>query len=194
VIDPLMEKDDATPLSPDERKGLIPTYISLRRELNEAEQTGILIADQWAFERKREVLDEGFLRDLHRRMFGNVWRWAGALRTTERNLGVASWKIVSELRILLDDGRFWIEHHTYAPDEIAVRFHHRLVWIHPFPNGNGRLSRLAADLLAVQLGRARFTWGSANLAAVGSARQRYIASLQAADAHDLGPLLAFVRS
>jgi Fic-DOC domain mobile mystery protein B len=194
VIDPLMEKDDATPLSPDERNGLIPTYISLRRELNEAEQAGILIADQWAFERKRDVLSEGFLRDLHRRMFGEVWKWAGAFRTTERNLGVEPWKIVSDLRLVLDDVRFWIEHQTYAPDEIAVRFHHRLVWIHPFPNGNGRLSRLAADLLAVQLGRERFTWGSANLTAAGSARQRYIDALHAADAHNLAPLLAFVRS
>jgi Fic-DOC domain mobile mystery protein B len=194
MIDPLTEHDDATPLSPDERNGLLPTYISLRRELNEAEHANILIADQWAFKRRRNVLEEGFLRDLHRRMFRDVWKWAGTFRTTPRNLGVEPWKILSDLHLLLDDVRFWVEHGTYPPDEIAVRFHHRIVLIHPFPNGNGRLSRLAADLLAAQLGRERFSWGRENLTAAGGARQRYIDALHAADAHNLVPLLAFVRS
>ena len=193
MIDPLMD-DDATPLTPEERSGLIPSYIALRRELNEAEQSGILTADQWAFSRKREVLDEAFLQDLHRRMFGEVWKWAGSFRTTPRNIGVEAWSIAPDLRILLEDVRFWIQHQTYGPDQIAVRFHHRLVFIHPFPNGNGRLSRLAADLLAVQLGRERFTWGRENLTDAGDTRRRYIAALRAADDHDLTVLLAFVRS
>ena len=192
--DRLIEYDDAsTPLTSDERQGLIPSYITLRRELNEAEQTGILVAQRWAFARKRAVLDEKFLRDLHRRMFGKVWKWAGKFRDSPRNMGVDHWMIPVELRSLLDDARYWVEHATYAPDETATRFHHRLVWIHPFPNGNGRHARLAADLLAMQLGRQPFTWGRANLAAAGDVRRRYIDALRAADRHQLESLLLFVR-
>ena len=130
--------DDATPPAPEERNGLIPTHVTLRRELNELEQQNILEADQWAFGRKRNVFDEVFLRGLHCRMFGHVWRWAGEYRTTEKNLGVARWLIETEMRKTADDARYWAEHNSYAPDELAVRFHHRLVIIHPFPNGNGR--------------------------------------------------------
>jgi len=185
---------DATPITREERGGLIPTHVTLRHELNELEQQNILEAEQWAFGRKRNVLDETFLRGLHRRMFNHVWRWAGNFRVTERNLGVESYRIQPELRQALDDARYWIEHDIYAPDELAVRVHHRLVFIHPFPNGNGRWSRMAADLLIVDLGGPRFTWGSANLQAPGDLRRTYIAALQAADNHDLGPLIAFARA
>lgn len=196
MSDPLFDRDDkaATPLEPDERSQLIPTYVTTRAQLNEAEQIGITNADQWAFARKRDVLSESFLLNLHKRMFGTVWKWAGDLRTTERNIGVPAFKIGVELRALLDDVRYWIEHATYPPDEIAVRFHHKLVWIHPFPNGNGRHARMAADLLAVALGRPRFTWGSANLVEPAATRAQYVAALRAADRHDLAPLIAFARS
>jgi Fic-DOC domain mobile mystery protein B len=113
---------------------------------------------------------------------------------SERNLGMAFHEIPVALRQLLDDTRAWIEYRTYPPDEIAVRFHHRLVLIHSFPNGNGRHARLMADLLVMRLGAERFSWGSANLQGAGEVRQRYIAALQAADDHDIGPLLAFARS
>jgi Fic-DOC domain mobile mystery protein B len=186
--------DNATPLTPEERNALIPTHVALRSELNELEQQNIAEADLWAFARKRRVLDEAFLRGLHRRMFYRVWRWAGDYRTTERNLGIANYHIQPELRKLIDDGRYWIEHAAYASDELAVRFHHRLVFVHPFPNGNGRWSRLAADLMIVQLGGPRFTWGRANLQAAGVVRRAYIDALHAADKHDLSPLISFARS
>lgn len=193
--DPLEEQDDAsTPLTEEEREDLIPSYIALRPELNEAEQANILEAEEWAFARKRDVLDERFLTGLHKRMFGRVWRWAGKFRKTERNIGIDAYRITVELRQLLDDCRYWIEHSTYAPDEIAARFHHRLVWIHPFPNGNGRHARIATDLLLVSMGRPRFTWGRVNLVDPGETRQRYVDALRAADHHDIGPLLEFVRS
>ncbi|MBP6113106.1 MAG: mobile mystery protein B [Sphingobium sp.] len=196
MTDTLFADDDdaATPLTPEEREGLIPTYITLRRELNEAEQIGIADADRWAFSRKRDVLDEAFLRSLHKRMFGKVWRWAGQYRTTARNIGVDAYRIGVELHQLLGDVRYWIENATYSPDEILARFHHRLVFIHPFPNGNGRHARLAADLLAVQLGQPRFTWGRVNLTVPQETRRAYVAALRAADAHDIAPLLAFARS
>lgn len=197
MSDPLFDADDDanTPITPEEREGLIPTYITTRRELNEAEQININDGDRWAFSRKgRDVLDEGFLRRLHKEMLGKVWRWAGRYRTTDRNIGADRWQIEPELRALLNDVRYWIEHGTYSPDEITVRFHHRLVSIHPFPNGNGRHARLAADLLALQLGIPRFTWGSANLVEEAETRRRYVAALRAADVHEIEPLLAFARS
>ena len=196
MSDPLFDAEDdaATPLTPDERAQLIPTYITTRAQLNEAEQANIADADLWAFRRKRDVLDEAFLLNLHKRMLNGVWKWAGSFRQTERNIGIQAYRIGVELRQLLDDVRYWVEHQTFSPDEIAVRFHHRLVFIHPFPDGNGRHARLAADLLAVQLGQKRFSWGSANLVTADETRATYVAALKAADAHDIGPLLAFGRS
>lgn len=195
MSDLLLEEDDAsTPLTAEEREGLIPSYVTLRRELNEAEQANILEAEQWAFSRKRNVLDERFLTDLHKRMFGRVWRWAGKFRHTERNVGVDPYRIAIDLRKLLDDSRYWIEHNTYPLDEISARFHHRLVYIHPFPNGNGRHARLATDLLLVALGQSRFSWGQTSLVNPGETRHAYVVALRAADGRDIRPLLEFVRS
>ncbi len=196
MSDPLIDADDAaTPLTPDERAALIPTYINLRRELNEVEQIGIADAERWASSRKRNALDEDFLCQLHRRMFGDVWKWAGTYsQEVNRRIGSDRWQIGPDLRVLLDDVRYWIEHQTFSLDEIAVRFHHRLVLIHPFPNGNGRHSRLAADLLIVQLGGQRFTWGSGNLAAPADLRRRYVDALHAADGQVIEPVVEFARS
>ncbi|MGB5611856.1 MAG: mobile mystery protein B [Sedimenticolaceae bacterium] len=192
---PLDEQDDAsTPLDEDERDGLIPSYITLRGELNEAEQANIVEAEDWAFGRKRDVLNERFLDNLHKRMFGHVWRWAGTHRKSNKNIGIDAYRIPEETRLLIDNCRYWVENATYPPDEIATRFHHKLVWIHPYPNGNGRHARLATDLLLKSMNRPRFTWGSQSLTDAGVTRRRYVDALRAADAHDIGPLLAFVRS
>ena len=192
---PLVLQDDGgTELTEEEREGLIPSYITLRSELNEAEQANILEAEEWAFARKRDLLEERFLNNLHRRMYGNVWQWAGRYRPSGKNIGIDAYRIPTELRRLLDDCRYWIENGTYKPDEIAVRFHHRIVSIHCYPNGNGRHARLAADLLLRSMGHERFSWGGKNLVDVGETRGRYIAALQAADEHNIGPLLEFVRS
>ncbi len=194
-LTPFAADEASTPLTPDEFAGLKPTHVALRRELNELEAANILDAELWAFGRRHKNLLSGkFLLGLHKRMFGTVWTWAGTYRTTTRNLGVEPWRIQTEVQSLLDDARFWPEHRTYEPDECAIRFHHRLVAIHPFVNGNGRHSRMMADLIARELGVDRFSWGSANIASAGSVRRRYIQSLQAADNHDYGPLLAFARS
>ena len=187
--------DTATPLSAEERQGLKLTYISTRGDLNLAEQANIQDADDWAFARRRDVLDEGFLRRLHKRMLGQVWTWAGRYsREVNRRIGVDFFMIEQELRMLLDNVRFWIEHETFQPDEITLRFHNRLVLIHPFPNGNGRHARLATDLLAVSLGRERFTWGNANLVERVEARTIYHAALHAADGDNFTALIAFARS
>ncbi len=189
------DPEDATPLTPEERRGLIPSYISTRAELNREEQNNILEAEIWAHSRHRKILSIDALKKLHRRMFGNVWEWAGTFsQVHDRNIGVQPYMIESELHRLLDDVRYCIDHETYTPDEIAVRFHHKLVWIHPFPNGNGRFSRLAADMLVTSLGRERFSWGMGDLRSGNDIRRSYIDALRQADNHDMEALIAFVRS
>ena len=198
MTDLFQEPEDATPLEPQEREGLLQSWITHRKDLNEAEQENILEGAAWARGRRRLPLDRllsvDFMQTLHKRMFGDVWQWAGTFRTTERNIGIQAYRIATELAALLSDVRFWIEHETYPRDEIAIRFHHRLVAIHPFPNGNGRHARLAADLLVERLGGEPFSVGGGSLADVGELRARYVAALRAADDHDIGPLLEFARS
>lgn len=196
MADPLFDGDDEanTPLEAEEREALIPTHITLRAELNEVEQIGIADADRWASSRRRDVLDATFLNVLHKRMFGNVWKWAGAYRKTSRNIGIEAYRIAVEVHALVDDVKYWVENETYPADEISIRFHHRLVSIHPFPNGNGRHARFAADLLATQLGRPRFSWGSENLTEPAESRSQYVKALQAADDNRIEDLLAFARS
>ena len=184
----------ATPLTAEEREGLIPSHVTLHRELNELEQQNILEADTWVFARRHNPLRRAFLRSLHHRMFGKVWRWAGVYRSSNKNIGVDRKQIQIRLDEALDNVRYWIEHKTFPPDEIAVRFHHALVFIHPFPNGNGRWSRLMADILAIRLGQPRFSWGRSSLRAADKTRQAYIEALKAADNHDFTALIAFARS
>ena len=189
--------DGATPLTPEESEGLRLTHITTRGELNRWEQDNIADGEAWAFERrKRDILSEGFVRRLHKRMFGNVWRWAGEFRKSEKNIGEVNWRdIPVRLRELLEDVNEWIASGTYSADEIATRFHHRLVFIHPFPNGNGRHARTITDLLLVQvLHRPRFSWGGGDIVDPGDCRRLYIKALRAADGHEYGPLLEFVRS
>ncbi len=196
-MSPFTEGEGNTPLSADERADLLPNLAN-QEELNEWERQNILEAYAWALApnnlRRRDPLVESYLRDLHRRMFDQTWRWAGVYRTTEKNIGVPPAEIRERLAALLADARYWLEHETYPPDELAVRFHHRLVFIHPFANGNGRHARLMADVLAQRQARPVFAWGGGDLVRAGDFRQRYIEALRAADAHDIRPLLAFARS
>jgi Fic-DOC domain mobile mystery protein B len=184
----------ATPLDADELASLIPGHITTQGELNEWEQLNIAQGENWARKQRKEILNEGFVRQLHKQMFGETWKWAGEFRKSDKNIGVDWLTIGVELKKLLDDAHYQVEHATYPHDEIAVRFHHRLVAIHPFPNGNGRHARLMADLLVERLGQPRFTWGSRSLVDASEIRQRYIAALQAADARDIAPLLTIARS
>lgn len=192
------EPDDATPLAPSERDGLRQSWITHRRDLNEAEQENIVKGAAWARRlrnrRPADLLTVDFASSLHRRMFDEVWDWAGEYRRTERNIGIAAYRIPGEMPMLFDDVRYWVEQETYPADEIAIRLHHRLVAIHPFPNGNGRHARLMADLLIERLGEELFSWGGANLTDMGELRAAYVAALRAADAHEIGPLLAFARA
>lgn len=191
------DADGQTPLNPDEADQLLRAAITTRGELDIVEQENIAQATQWAFGRTRRpqaILDEPFLRRLHRRMFGEVWRWAGSYRLTPRNIGVTAWMIPQEMGRLLGDARYWVEHGTYPPDELCSRFHHRLVVVHAFPNGNGRHSRLATDILAVSLGSQPLTWGRGLDLDAGALRRRYIEALRSADGGDVNDLVVFARS
>lgn len=190
--------DDATPLEAEEREQLRQSWITNRGDLNIAEHENIIDGAAWAggLRRRRpaDMLSADFALRLHQRMFGDVWKWAGTYRTTARNIGIDAYRIGVEVAQLMDDVRYWLAHNTYPPDEIAVRLHHRLTAIHPFPNGNGRHARLMADLLVERLGGTPFSWGGGSLVETGELRGRYVEALRAADDHDMGPLLAFARS
>lgn len=184
--------DGATPLDPDESAGLIPGWVTTRSDLNLVEQANIEKGLRWARRHRvgGDVLAESMVFDLHRRMFNEVWRWAGQPRQSERNIGVAPHEIRPRLRQLHDDLRAWVEFDTYPPRERAARYHHRLVQIHVFANGNGRHARAMADWLLRQWGEAPFSWGSA--LPIDEARDQYLAALRAADGHDYGLLLGFL--
>jgi Fic-DOC domain mobile mystery protein B len=191
------EEDGETPLDPDEVEELIPSWIATRGDLNRAEQEGVTRALASLNQRPpatAEILSEPFVRRLHLRMFRDVWKWAGRYRLTNKNIGVDSSHIAEEIGKLLGDAAYWVEHETFLRDEIAVRVHHRAVVIHPFVNGNGRHTRLLADLLAESLGGEPFSWGRNLGLEPRSLRAVYIAALRRADDGDLDDLLRFARA
>lgn len=189
-----------TPLDEEEIEGLKIPSISTKEELDEFEQKNIEEAIFWTVGTKIKVeklFSESFIKSLHKRMYGAVWKWAGKFRQSEKNIGIESWRIPTELRVLLEDAKFWIDNDTYPADEIAIRFKHRMVSIHCFPNGNGRHSRLMADLIAEKIfDRKSFTWGQSNskLSNDTEARSKYLTALKHADSGDYTSLIAFARS
>ncbi len=199
----LVDPEGATPLTPDEVAGLIPAFIATRSDLNRAEQGNIAAARQWALRSRTArtldgLLDDVFIRGLHRRMYSKVWRWAGVYRTTERNIGIEPARIATAVRDLVADAAYWVQPDVtwITPERAVLRVHHQLVAIHPFSNGNGRHARLFADLLARACDVAPFTWGQADLTASGPDRRDYLDALRRADRDpdDLDALLAFARS
>ena len=187
--------DGATPLDPDEMEGLRFRHISTRGELDQLEQAGITEGMKWLDKQKNpDVLTEGFVCDLHKRLFGDVWKWAGSFRKTEKNIGIDPYEIPAQLRQLLDDVSYWVENDTYPPKELAARFHHKLVYIHPFQNGNGRHARIMADAVLIRLlDEPAIDWaGGYKLERMNERRDEYIAALRAAGGHDFSELLKFV--
>ena len=189
----------ATPVDPDEAADLISTGIETVDQLNAFEQTNILSATEWALRHRRRhtpatVLSEVFLFDLHRRMFDETWRWAGQPRRTDKNIGVHWPTIRVAMRERVKDAQLWLAESVFSPDEVAVRLHHGIVLVHPFPNGNGRWSRLVADTLMHAHQQSPFDWGARNLTSAGEARAAYLAALRAADHGDFAPILRFARS
>ncbi len=187
-----------TPISEEEKEGLLIKTISIRSELDEFEQQNIEYAIEWTLKQNfgvDKILTVGFISEVHKRMFNRIWEWAGTFRKTNKNIGVDKFQISQELRVLLDDCKYWIENETFSADEIAVRFKHRLVKIHPFPNGNGRHSRLCADILVSHVFKKKvFSWGGFNLIKPGDSRKKYLEAIYKADQEDIEPLISFARS
>ncbi|MFC1619839.1 mobile mystery protein B [Candidatus Neomarinimicrobiota bacterium] len=192
----IADPSGATPLSPEETDDLIPVTITSRADLNEWEQANIQKAEAWAFSRDhKNLVSSEFICTLHKKMFDSVWRWAGQYRRSAKNIGIEWPDIPVEVKKLCDDCNYWIQYQSFASDEIASRFHHRLVTIHPFPNGNGRHSRMMADLIVTSLGYSRFTWGGGpGLAPNDTVRSQYLNALAKADQGNFEPLIRFVRS
>lgn len=190
--------DGQTPIDEEEKEGLLIETIATQGDLDEFEQLNIEEGLQWIFSKKfrsQQVFCEKFICDLHKRMYGNVWAWAGVFRKTEKNLGVKSYLIPTQLKALCDDALFWIENDTYRPEKIAIRFKHRIVSIHCFPNGNGRHSRLMADIIIEKLYHKKpFSWGTTNLSKKGDARKSYLKAIKHADNNVFQPLLDFAQS
>jgi len=187
----------ATPLNADDAKGLLPAGVRTRGQLDEFEFSNIQVAMPWAFRARHpmEIVSVEFSQELHRRMFDKTWAWAGSFRRYEVNIGMTPpHQVPMRMRDLCEDATLWVQQKVFPEAELCIRFHHRMVWIHPFPNGNGRHSRIMADVLAKSLGLPRFRWGRALLSAPGAGRAEYIAALQAADSHNIEPLLAFAMS
>ena len=195
VSDHLFQQpDNSTPLTAEEREGL-KAFAFTRTQLNSAERANVLVGGVWALRSRKDWWTDEFLCELHVRMFGQVWAWAGDYRTTDKGIGdVPPYRVPMDVRQVMDDARAWAERASYEPQELAIRLHHRLVWIHPFINGNGRCTRMMADIVVKRMKSAPLTWGGATLVETGPLRKAYLAALKAADRHDIAPLLAFARS
>ena len=188
--------EGATPLTTEEARDLLQPHITTHAQLNEWEQLNILSAENWDFSRKRsDFYSEDFIRSVHKRMFSNTWKWAGSFRSTEKNIGLPpGHQLTVGIRTLTDNVAYWLEHDTYPIDEIAARFHHRLAFIHPFPNGNGRHARLMANIMLFNSDASLFTWGRGDLYHGGDIRTRYISALREADESNIAQLIEFARS
>ncbi len=188
----------ATPLDPDELAGLIPDFISIQNELNMLEQENILSGKNWALKYKKDLLDEAFVRSLHKKMYQNVWKWAGQYRKSQKSIGIEASLVSIKISLLMKDAQTWIELKSYPWPELLARFHHRLVFIHPFVNGNGRYARLHTELLAHRFEKEVPSWGNKSfkgeLEKESEARQQYIQCLQMADQKTFKDLVSFIYS
>lgn len=190
--------DGQTPLDDEEKEGLIVKTIATRGELDEFEQQNIERAVQWSIGRSIKpelIFTENFVRLVHKRMYGQVWKWAGEFRNSNKNIGTDKWQISTALKSLLDDAKYWHVNNVYGPDELAIRFKHKLVSIHCFPNGNGRHSRLMADIIIQKVFmKPEFSWGASAFATDNTIRDSYLKAIRLADKRDFSLLLEFARS
>ena len=190
--------DSQTPLDEDEKEGLKIKSITTQGELDEFEHLNIEKAVEWTIHIKlktERILTEKFVRDLHKKMYGDVWKWAGSFRMTDKNIGINWTQIGVELKCLIDDTKYWVENETYSSEEIAIRFKHRIVAIHCFPNGNGRHSRMMADIIMESIfDRDVFNWHKSNMVKADETRKRYITALRQADEGNISPLIEFAKN
>jgi len=194
----LKYSEGQTPLDEDEKEGLKIKSITTQKELDEFEQLNIEKAVEWTIHanlKPEKILTEKFIKNLHKKMYGDVWKWAGECRKTNKNIGIKWTQIGIELKNLIDDTKYWIENKTYLPEEIAIRFKHRIVAIHCFPNGNGRHSRMMADIIMEAVfGKEIFSWNKSNMVKADETRKSYISALRKADYGNINPLIEFAKN
>lgn len=190
--------DGQTPLDEDEKEGLKIKSITAQKERDEFEQLNIEKAVEWTIHanlKPEKILTEKFIKDLHKKMYGDVWKWAGEFRKSDKNIEIKWTQIGVELKSLLDDSKYWIENKTYLPEEIAIRFKHRIVAIHCFPNGNGRHSRMMADIIMESIfGKEIFSWHKSNMVKADETRKNYIVALKEADNGNINSLIEFAQN
>jgi Fic-DOC domain mobile mystery protein B len=190
--------DGQTPLDEDEKEGLKIKSITTQKELDEFEQLNIEKAVEWTIRanlKPEKILTEKFIKDLHKKMYSDVWKWAGEFRKTDKNIGLKWTQIGIELKNLIDDTKYWLENKTYPPKEITIRFKHRIVAIHCFPNGNGRHSRMMADIIIESIfGKEIFSWHKSNMVRADETRKEYIIALREADNGNIKPLIKFAEN
>lgn len=184
-----------TPLNNEEKEGLKIKSITTQGELDEFEQLNIEKAVEWTIHanlKSEKILTEKFVKDLHKKMYGDVWKWAGEFRKSDKNIGIKWIQIGVELKNLIDDTKYWIANNTFSPEEISIRFKHRIVAIHCFPNGNGRHSRMMADIIIESIfNKELFSWHNSNMVKVDETRKKYIAALRKVDSGNINPLIEF---
>ena len=194
----LNNKDGQTPLDEEETEGLKIKSITTQGELDEFEQLNIEKAVEWTIHanlKPERILTEKFIKDLHTEMYGDVWKWAGRFRNSNKNIGIEWTQIGTELKTLIDDAKFWIDNKTFPPEEVSIRFKHRIVAIHCFPNGNGRHSRMIADIIMENVfGLDIFSWNKSNMVKADDTRKKYIVALRKADKGDLSELIKFANN
>lgn len=194
----LQYADGQTPLDEEEKEGLKIKAITTQGELDEFEQLNIEKAVEWTIHsnlKPERILTEKFIKDLHKKMYGDVWKWAGEFRKSDKNIGVKWTQIGMELKNLLDDTKYWIDHKTFTPEGVSIRFKHRIVAIHCFPNGNGRHSRMMADIIMESVfGKEIFSWHKSNMVKADETRRQYIAALRKADDGNINPLIEFAKN
>lgn len=187
--------EGATPI--DDASGLLAENVFAYSALNAVESENILRAvNVHLSSRKRREspwLTEEYVRRVHRDMFDSVWDWAGRYRDGELNIGVPASRVRDEVGKLCQDVAYWDEQKENQIPllERSARLHHRLAWIHPFKNGNGRHARLMGDIYLQVNGHKLPMWPSAAMGGAGEPRSAYLGALKRADAGDFGPLVEY---
>jgi Fic-DOC domain mobile mystery protein B len=181
----------------DDISGLKPKGLTTRAQLNAVEARNMRKAVVRYLvikpSRRQAPFTLEWCYKLHRQMFGEVWRWAGQKRTTELNIGVPFHRIDVDLKNLMADLAFWREKGEMDPIEQVARLHHRAVFIHPFLNGNGRWSRLLANIFQKQSTDKLTIWPEETVGNASVIREEYLAAVRSGDKGDYNPLIALHR-
>jgi Fic-DOC domain mobile mystery protein B len=191
----LIDRDGSTPLDHDQIKGIRFAHLTTMGELDELEDENIQRGLEWLNHQKtKDYLSIEFLCKLHEKLFGEVWKWAGKFRTVEVNISkYRHHDVRPQLHNFFEDIKLWISGGKMSWDEISAEMHHRLVTIHPFPNGNGRTTRIFTEYVQKRNQQQVTSWGSTRKIDQKKRRDDYIKALRLADIGDFRALIDFMK-